>query len=155
MITNQPADQTIADFSCCCYATPATYASTCPGKLCFADNNIGCRGADALAEVLHSKNFTLTTLELTGQHTSFTPLCMLRHCNGSHITMHFVLCNRVPRVPTVLHSTYACSSKYGHYMTFLAAPSAHFFMHQQLLSLRSGGCFCAVCRLVCADFEPY
>ncbi|KAL0025639.1 hypothetical protein WJX77_000256 [Trebouxia sp. C0004] len=30
------------------------------------DNNIGCRGADALAEVLHSKNFTLTTVELTG-----------------------------------------------------------------------------------------
>ncbi|KAL0033113.1 hypothetical protein WJX79_004107 [Trebouxia sp. C0005] len=30
------------------------------------DNNIGCRGADAFAEVLHSKNFTLTTLELTG-----------------------------------------------------------------------------------------
>ncbi|KAL0054269.1 hypothetical protein WJX82_006404 [Trebouxia sp. C0006] len=30
------------------------------------DNDIGCRGADALAEVLHSKNFTLTTLELTG-----------------------------------------------------------------------------------------
>ncbi|KAA6418252.1 MAG: hypothetical protein FRX49_11761 [Trebouxia sp. A1-2] len=33
---------------------------------CGDDNNIGCRGADAFAEVLHSKNFTLTTLELTG-----------------------------------------------------------------------------------------
>lgn len=34
--------------------------------ICFADNNIGCRGADAIASVLQSANLSLTTLDLTG-----------------------------------------------------------------------------------------
>lgn len=34
--------------------------------VCFADNNIGCRGADAMASVLQSANLSLTTLDLTG-----------------------------------------------------------------------------------------
>ena len=45
--------------------------------VCCADNNIGCRGADAMASVLHSANFSLTTLDLTGTYSALiaVPAC--------------------------------------------------------------------------------